>query len=182
MSSVDSGESIKAMATIRRGMEISPELRQGLGLTLFLAVLLTIGQLVVPIVVQQTLDRGLDGPQGPDTGFMLWMGLLAGGAIVLTSGASYLMTTRLFRSAESGLATLRTKAFRHVHDLPLLTQNTERRGSLVSRGPGDLDTVSQFLVFGGVIVIVSIGQIFVATALMAYYSWQLTIEIGRAHV
>ncbi|HEY9564018.1 MAG TPA: ABC transporter ATP-binding protein [Nocardioides sp.] len=177
MSSVDSGESIKAMATIRRGMEISPELRQGLGLTLFLAVLSTIGQLVVPIVVQQTLDRGLDGPQGPDTGFMLWMGLLAGGAIVLTSGASYLMTTRLFRSAESGLATLRTKAFRHVHDLPLLTQNTERRGSLVSRVTGDVDTVSQFLVFGGVMMIVSIGQIFVATALMAYYSWQLTIVV-----
>ncbi|NYG57944.1 ABC-type multidrug transport system fused ATPase/permease subunit [Nocardioides daedukensis] len=177
MSTVDSGESIKAMATIRRGMEISPELRQGLGLTLFLAVLSTVGQLVVPIVVQQTLDRGLDGPQGPDTGFMLWMGLLAGCAIVLTSGASYLMTTRLFRSAESGLATLRTKAFRHVHDLPLLTQNTERRGSLVSRVTGDVDTVSQFLVFGGVMMIVSIGQIFVATALMAYYSWQLTIVV-----
>src|SRR3546814_1061924 len=105
------------------------------------------------------------------------MGLLAGGAIVLTSGASYLMTTRLFRSAESGLATLRTNAFRHVHDLPLLTQNTERRGSLVSRVTGDVDTVSQFLVFGGVMMIVSIGQIFVATALMAYYSWQLTIVV-----
>ncbi|MDT0201283.1 ABC transporter ATP-binding protein [Nocardioides sp. AE5] len=174
---VDSGESIKAMATIRRGMEISPELRQGLGGTLALAVLSTLGQLVVPIVVQQTLDKGLGAEGGPDTGFMLRMGLLAAVAIVATSVASYLMTVRLFRAAEGGLATLRTKAFRHVHDLPLLTQNTERRGSLVSRVTGDVDTVSQFLVFGGVMMIVSIGQVFVATLLMAYYSWQLTIVV-----
>lgn len=176
-STVDSGESIKAIATIRRGMQISPELRQGLVGTLLLAVLSTAGQLVVPIVVQQTLDRGLNGPGGPDTDFMLRMGLLAAVAIAVTSFASYLMTTRLFRAAEGGLATLRTKAFRHVHDLPLLTQNTERRGSLVSRVTGDVDTVSQFLVFGGVMMIVSIGQIFVATLLMAYYSWQLTIVV-----
>ncbi|QIX26387.1 ABC transporter ATP-binding protein [Nocardioides sp. JQ2195] len=176
-STVDSGESIKAMATIRRGMQISPELKQGLAGTLLLAVLSTVGQLVVPIVVQQTLDRGLNGPDGPDTGFMLRMGLVAAVAIAVTSYCSYLMTTRLFRSAEGGLATLRTKAFRHVHDLPLLTQNTERRGSLVSRVTGDVDTVSQFLVFGGVMMIVSLGQVFVATILMAYYSWQLTIVV-----
>ena len=55
------------------------------------------------------------------------------------------MTYRLFTSAERGLATLRIKAFRHVHDLPLLTQNTERRGALVSRVTSDVDQVSQFL-------------------------------------
>ena len=36
------------------------------------------------------------------------------------------------RAAEGGLATLRTTAFRHVHDLSTLTQNTQRRGALVS--------------------------------------------------
>ena len=61
------------------------------------------------------------------------------------------MTARLFTTAERGLATLRIKAFRHVHDLPLLTQNTERRGALVSRVTSDVDQVSQFLVFGGII-------------------------------
>ena len=87
------------------------------------------------------------------------------------------MTYRLFPSAERGLATLRVKAFRHVHDLPLLTQNTERRGALVSRVTSDVDQVSQFLIFGGVISIVSVGQILVATVVMAIYSWQLTIVV-----
>ncbi|KQY64015.1 ABC transporter ATP-binding protein [Nocardioides sp. Root140] len=175
--SVDSGDEIKALATIRRGMQLSPELSKGLGVTLLLAVLSTVGQVVIPIVVQQTLDRGLNGPDGPDTGFMLRMGLIAAGAIVLTSGASYLMTARLFRAAESGLATLRIKAFRHVHDLPLLTQNTERRGALVSRVTSDVDQVSQFLVFGGVMMIVSLGQILVATVIMVFYSWQLALVV-----
>src|SRR3546814_11056013 len=105
------------------------------------------------------------------------MGRLAGGAIVLTSGASYLMTTRLFRSAESGLATLRTKAFRHVHDLPLLPQNTARRASLASRGTGHVHTVSQLLVFGGVMMLVSIGQLLLATAWTGYSQCTPTIEV-----
>ena len=97
--------------------------------------------------------------------------------VVLTGLASYQMTYRLFTSAERGLATLRIKAFRHVHDLPLLTQNTERRGALVSRVTSDVDQVSQFLVFGGIISMVSVGQIVVATVVMAFYSWQLTIVV-----
>ena len=83
------------------------------------------------------------------------------------------MTGRLFTTSERGLATLRIKAFRHVHDLPLLTQNTERRGALVSRVTSDVDQVSQFLVFGGLLLIVSVGQVLVATVVMLIYSWQL---------
>ena len=87
------------------------------------------------------------------------------------------MTSRLFRTSERGLATLRIKAFRHVHDLPLLTQNTERRGALVSRVTSDVDQVSQFLVFGGLIFIVSVGQMLVATVIMLFYSWQLALVV-----
>jgi ABC-type multidrug transport system fused ATPase/permease subunit len=174
---VDSGEEIGALRTIRRGMELSPELREGLGTTLLLAVLATAGQVVVPIAIQQTLDRGLHGAGGPDVAFMVRMGLLAALAIVVTSGASYLMTSRLFRASEHGLATLRVKAFRHVHDLPVLTQNTERRGALVSRVTSDVDQVSQFLVFGGILAVVSVGQVLVATVIMLFYSWQLCLVV-----
>ena len=62
---MDTGEDLKPMATIRLGMRYSPELREGLGLTLLLAVIASCGQIVVPIVVQQTLDRGLNAPDGP---------------------------------------------------------------------------------------------------------------------
>ncbi|MBD8869712.1 ABC transporter ATP-binding protein [Nocardioides sp. MJB4] len=165
------------METIRRGLAISPELKDGLAGTMLLALLSTMGQVVVPIVIQQTLDRGINGPQGPDISFMVWMGLLAALAIAVTGVASYFMTSRLFRAAETGLATLRTKAFRHVHDLPVLTQNTERRGSLVSRVTSDVDQVSTFLIFGGIFAVISVGQVLVATVIMLVYSWQLTAVV-----
>lgn len=174
---MESGEKIGAWATIRLGMKYSPELREGLGWTLVLAVIASCGQIVVPIAVQQTLDKGLNGPGGPRFDYVAWMGVLAALAIVVTSVASYAMTNRLFTTSEHGLATLRTKAFRHVHDLPLLTQNTERRGALVSRVTSDVDQVSQFLVFGGLIFVVSIGQILVATVLMLFYSWELAAVV-----
>ena len=174
---MNSGESNAAWKTIRRGIELSPELKAGFWGTLFFAVLATLGRVVVPIAVQQTLDRGLNSPGGPDTHFMTIMVAVAAVAIVVTGSASYLMTSRLYTSAERGLATLRIKAFRHVHDLPVLTQNTERRGALVSRVTSDVDQVSQFLIFGGMIAVVSVGQILVATMIMAFYSWQLTIVV-----
>ncbi|MGA9746821.1 MAG: ABC transporter ATP-binding protein [Nocardioides sp.] len=174
---LDTGEEIGAWATLRRGVELSPELREGIGGTLAFAVASTLGRIVVPVAVQQTLDRGLGAEGGPDLGFMGWVAAIATLSVLVTGMASYFMTSRLFTAAERGLATLRIKAFRHVHDLPLLTQNTERRGALVARVTSDVDQVSQFLVFGGLIAVVSVGQIAVATVVMAIYSWQLTIVV-----
>ncbi|MGD9961249.1 ABC transporter ATP-binding protein [Nocardioides sp.] len=179
---MDSGEEIKALETIRRGIGYSPELREGITKTFLLALVATVGQVVVPISVQQTLDKGIGAPGGPDLAFMVRIGVIAAVAIVLTGVASYFMTARLFNAAERGLATLRIKAFRHVHDLPLLTQNTERRGALVSRVTSDVDQVSQFLIFGGIIFVISVGQMLVATIVMAYYSWQLCLVVWLCFV
>src|SRR5699024_11579244 len=68
-------------------------------------------------------------------------------------------------------------AFRHVHVLSVLTQNTERRGSLVARVTTDVDTISRFVQWGGLQLVTSVGQLFVATIVMAIYSWQLTILV-----
>ena len=83
----------------------------------------------------------------------------------------------LYQSTESGLATLRRTAFRHVHDLSVLTQNSERKGALVSRVTSDVDQISTFMQWGGILLIVSTGQLAIATVLMAVYSWQLTLLV-----
>ena len=163
--------------TLRRGVQLSPELRTGLGVTLLLAVGATGGRVVVPFAVQQTIDRGLMAPTGPDAGAVT--GLLAGAAalVVLTAVCAYFVNLRLFRATEGGLATLRIGAFRHVHDLSVLTQNTERRGSLVSRVTSDVDTISNFVQFGGLLLILSALQLTVATVLMLVYSPLLTAVV-----
>jgi ATP-binding cassette subfamily B protein len=178
--SLDSGEELAALETIRRGAAISPELTDGIRGTLGLAALASIGQVIVPITVQQTLDHGLGAKGGPDLSFTVTMGVLAAVAIAITSFSSYLMTSRLFTTSERGLATLRIKAFRHVHELPVLTQNTERRGALVSRVTSDVDQVSQFLVFGGLLFVISIGQVLIATIVMVIYRWQLALVVWVA--
>lgn len=166
-----------AIRTVRRGLELSPEISRGLGLTLILALVATAGRVVVPIAVQQTIDGGLNAPGGPDLDFVRLMALLAGLGVVVTIVAAYLMNVRIFRASEAGLATLRIKAFRHVHDLSVLTQNTERRGALVSRVTSDVDTISRFVQWGGLLLLTSIGQLMIATVIMAIYSWQLTVLV-----
>nr|WP_275402481.1 ABC transporter ATP-binding protein [Streptomyces sp. SID13031] len=142
-----------------------------------LALTMTGGRIVVPIAVQQSIDKGLSGPGGPDMSFVAWMCVACFGGVLVTAFASYLTTVRLATNSERGLATMRIKAFRHVHDLPVLTQSTERRGALVSRVTSDVDTVSQFLQFGGFIFLVSIGQMVLATVVMFVYSWQLALVV-----
>ncbi len=166
-----------AWATLKRGLALSPEFRAGLPVTLLLAFGATVGRVLVPIAVQQTIDDGLMGPDGADLGRVRNAVLLAALATILTAFAAYRLNVRLFRTTEGGLATLRVRAFRHVHDLSVLTQNAERRGSLVSRVTSDVDTISTFMQWGGLLMIISFGQLVVATVLMAIYSWQLTLLV-----
>ena len=49
-SGISSGSELSAWATIRRGAAISPELTRGLGVTVVLAVLSTLGRVLVPFV------------------------------------------------------------------------------------------------------------------------------------
>jgi putative ABC transport system ATP-binding protein len=166
-----------AWQTVRRGLALSPEFFAGLPVTLLLALGATVGRVLVPIAVQQTIDDGLLGPDGPDVARVRDAVLIAGIAVIVTAFCAYRLNVRLFRSTETGLATLRVRAFRHVHDLSVLTQNAERRGSLVSRVTSDVDTISTFMQWGGLLMLVSLGQLLVATVLMAIYSWPLTIIV-----
>ncbi|MER7544189.1 ABC transporter ATP-binding protein [Actinomadura sp.] len=169
-----------AISTLRRGLRLSPEFRAGLAGTIALALVSTAGRVVVPIAVQQTIDKGVGRPGGPDIAFIRTAVLLCAVAVLVTAVCAYLMNVRLYKTSEGGLAGLRVKAFRHVHDLSMLTQSGERRGALVSRVTSDVDQISQFMQSGGLMFIVSIGQLFVASVLMVVYSWQLALLVWVA--
>jgi putative ABC transport system ATP-binding protein len=166
-----------ALATLRRGLRLMPEFRRGLPATFALALVATVGRVVVPVAVQQVLDRGLRGPHGPDLGLVTEFVLLSAVVVLATAVAVFRMNVRLFRTTETALANLRVRAFRHVHDLSVLHQQGERRGSLVSRVTSDVDQLSVFMQWGGVLGLVSVGQLVVATVVMAIYSWQLTLLV-----
>jgi ABC-type multidrug transport system fused ATPase/permease subunit len=162
---------------VRRGLALSPAVKDGLGITMLLAVLSTVGGAVVPIVIQVAIDAGLGGGGDIDRDAVNRWIVLALGLLGATAACAYWMRVRLYVASERGLTQMRIEAFRHVHDLSMLTQNAERRGVLVARVTSDIDQVSLFLQFTGIYMIISIGQMIVATAVMAWYSWQLTLVV-----
>ncbi|MFL6100648.1 MAG: ABC transporter ATP-binding protein [Actinomycetales bacterium] len=174
---IGDGVSPSVRATIRRGLQVSPEIVRGGWVTLALGLLSTLGRIVVPLAVQQTIDRGIMAGGAPDVRRVAVFVSAGAVAVVITAFSAYAVNVRLFRATEAGLMTLRVKAFRHVHDLSVLTQNAERRGSMVSRVTSDVDTISQFVQFGGLLLLLSIAQLVVATVLMTIYSPLLTLLV-----
>src|SRR5690625_2707776 len=166
-----------SLQTVRRGLALTPNALRGLWITIVLALIATGGKVVVPIAVQSILDRGIIAPETPDVRFVAGAAGLAALVLLITALANIIMNRRLFRLAETSLATLRKRAFRHIHDLSLLTQGTEQRGALVSRVTSDVDTVSQFMSFGGIMLVVMTMQLFLATAVMVFYSWPLALVV-----
>ncbi|WP_029069620.1 ABC transporter ATP-binding protein [Jonesia quinghaiensis] len=175
-SHIASASNLGAIATVRRGIQLTPELINGIWLTLALAVLAAAGKVVIPITVQQAVDATTSGAENL-LGEITTVGTIALIAIAVAALSTTAVNIRLVRNAERGLARLRQQAFRHIHRLSVLTQNTERRGALVSRVTSDVDTISLFVQWGGIMLLTSVLQLVAATAVMLFYSWQLTILV-----
>ena len=81
-----------AVAVVRRGMTVSPELRDGLGVTIGLALLGAGGRVLVPILSQQVIDEGItaDGVQMD----VVWRlaAIAVGGVLAWWSGKRVAMT------------------------------------------------------------------------------------------
>ncbi len=165
------------LGTLRRGIALSPELYRGLAVTIVLAVVMTAGRIVVPIAIQKAIDSGIRAADGPDFGYVARVVAITAGVLVLTTCSGFLMTYRLFSSSEGALARVRTRVFRHIHSLSMLHQQGEQRGSLVSRVTSDVDTISRFLQWNGIVILINAGQVLVTTIVMGIYSWQLTLVV-----
>ncbi len=163
--------------TFRRGLSLSPELKVGLAGTLAFAVVSMIGRAIVPVAIQIGIDRGLRVEGGPKTEVVLTVALITVGLLTITTTCGYLMIRRLYQVSETALANIRVRTFRHIHDLSMLHQQSERRGALVSRVTSDVDTITHFIQWGGVILLISGGQLVVTTIVMSIYSWKLTLVV-----
>jgi ATP-binding cassette subfamily B protein len=165
-----------ALRTVIRGIALSPELKVGLPFTLLLALVATAGRAIVPIAIKVTMDDGLTDT-GVDLSAVTVAVAGAGAAVLLTALASAWMNARLARVVETALSSLRVRAFRHIHDLSMLHQASEQRGSLVSRVTSDVDEISRFMQWGGLNLITASGQLTVSLAVMAALSWRLTLVV-----
>ena len=164
-----------AMRLLRRGLRESPELRSGIGYTILLSLALTAGRLLIPILIQQIFDRGLNGGTGFRPGFIYPACAIAAAAIALVYVAGRSTYRRLVRASETALAALRVRAFAHIHELSIAEQTAEKRGAFVSRVTADVDTLGQFLEWGGISWITSTALMLGTAVTMFVYSWQLAL-------
>lgn len=164
-------------ATVRRGLQRSPAIRHGIWLTLLLALVGTAGRLVVPLAVQRATDDGLLAADGVNLTLVVQVAVVALVIALVAAAAFALANRRLFTATETGLAQLRTAAFSHVHRLGVLTQSSERRGSLTSRVTSDVDTIAIFMQWGGISLLLSALQIMLASLAIGFYSWQLLVLV-----
>ncbi len=165
-----------AWNTVKRGLALSPELRRGLTGTVAIALLATAGRVIVPVAIQQIIDRGLSGDE-VDLGFVAWMTVAALAAVVVTAVATGWMHLRLARVSETALSGLRIRAFRHIHDLSMLHQASEQRGVLVARVTSDVDQISRFMQWAGLMLVVNAGQAVLAVAVMLILSVPLGVVV-----
>ena len=160
-----------AIGTIRRGLREAPVLASGLWLTFFLAAVGSAGRVVVPILIQQAIDRGIVGIDGEGADIELVTRLAVGATVaVLVSGVAFRQASvRLGERSEQALYDLRERLIEHIHRLSMADHGEERRGGLVARVTSDIETLTQFFQWGGMSWMRNTAiMIIVAIAMVAY--------------
>ena len=169
-----------AVRIIGRGLDTAPILREGLGITWLFAAVAAAGRVVVPILIQQAIDKGIDEETG-DVQFDLIVKMaLIGAVAVIVSGLCLRQASiRLGERSERALYDLRARLIGHIHQLSLATHNDERRGGLVSRVTSDIESLAQFFQWGGLAWLLDGTLMVIVAAVMLAYNWQLALDRVR---
>lgn len=178
----DETPEIGGLTVFRRGLEVSPDLRNGLLVTALLALAAAAGRLIIPILVQLVLDRGLLGDDGYRPGFLWAVSLGALVVVVLVAWSMRVTLIRLVDMTETVLMNLRIRVFGHIHRLSLADHTESRRGVLVARVTSDIETLTRFTQWGLISWITDSAIILGTVAVMLWYSWQLTVLVLVVHV
>jgi ATP-binding cassette, subfamily B, bacterial len=185
----------RATDVLRAGLRTTPQLRVGLLVTLTLALVGAMGRVVVPILVQQVVDRGLRNPDDVagttsttsdsgararsavdvDLGVVWVICAVAVVVVAVTVLATAATKRRLARAAETAIGDLRVEAFAHVHSLSLAHHTDEHRGVLVSRVTSDLEALSQFFSWGGLAMLIDGAVVVTVVTTMVVYDWRLAL-------
>ncbi len=170
-------EKTGALIVLKRGLQVSPELRTGASLTVLMALIVAAGSLAIPVLIQQILDQGLRGEEGLRSNFRYIscaIAFLIVSFVIFAQRATY---NRLVRVAETTILELRVRVFRHLHRLSLADHQEARKGILTARVTSDIETLSQFAQWGAIAWIVDSVIIVGTLTVMAIYSWQLTLVV-----
>lgn len=168
-------DSQTATATIRRGLREAPVLRNGLWITFALAALGAVGRVVVPVLIQQSIDNGIVDQDEVRVDFVARLAAVGLVAVLISGLAFRQASIRLGERSERALYDFRERLIGHIHQLSLADHSEERRGGLVARVTSDIETLAQFFQWGGMAWLRSTTLMVIVAAVMLYYDWQLAL-------
>lgn len=160
--------------TIGKGVRAAPALRIGFFTTLGLALVGALGRVVIPILVQQAIDKGFT-PDGVKVDVVVRLAVFAAVAIVVATVAQRAAVYRLGRRSEEALYGLRVRLFEHIHRLSLADHGEERKGALVARVTSDVETLAQFFQWGGLAWLLDGTLMVLVAGVMLAYDWVLAV-------
>ena len=166
---------LSAVHTIGRGLEEVPVLRHGLGVTWLLAGIGAVGRVVVPVLLQQAIDRGIVGEESVRVDLVSMLAAVAAVALIISGIAQRQAVVRLGTRSEEALYQLRGRLIGHIHRLSLADHNEERRGALVARVTSDIETLAQFFQWAGITWLLNGPLMLLVGAVMLAYDWVLAL-------
>ncbi len=181
---------VTALATLRRAAGHIPGFGKGLPLTVGLALVGGLGQLVVPVVLQNVIDRGLKvrvlvggaarkGASGAAVsvrfGQIALLCAIAAVVTVLTQAARRASAYRLGTWSEWLMAQLRIRGVKRFLDMSLDQHAQSKRGVLVSRVTGDVESISQFFSWGAVSWLTNVLIVLLMAGYLFWIDWRLAV-------
>lgn len=145
--------------------------------SLVMALAVSVGKLVVPVLVQQIIDRGIAGPEGYRPTFVLNASMIAVVVVITIMILARAAQIRLLYNAQRGLRDLRVSAFAHIHRLSIADHADTKRGALTARVTSDVEQLAMFVGWGVVIWVNSLALVIGTLAVMFWFSWQLTLVV-----
>lgn len=165
-----------AFGVIGRSVEVAPALRSGFLLTFGLAAVGGGARVAVPILLQQSIDRGIvDGEVR--LGFIGMLAAIGAVAVIVTSLCQRIAVIRLGTKSEQALYGLRVALFGHIHRLSLADHAEEKRGALVSRVTSDIEKLQQFFSWGALAFLLDGTLMVVVAMVMLAYDWMLAVTV-----
>jgi ATP-binding cassette, subfamily B, bacterial len=161
--------------TINRGLQEAPILRQGLALTWCLAAVGATSRIVVPILLQQAIDKGIITDEGVKINVVATLAAIAAVALVIAGFAQRQAIVRLGTRGEQALYDLRARLIAHIHRISLADHNEERRGALVARVTSDIETLTEFFQWGGLAWLLDGPLMLLVAGVMLAYDWILAL-------
>lgn len=169
------------LQTVRDGLRSAPALRHGLGVTVLLALVGASGRVVIPVLVQQTIDNSGTtrhlATAGPDVGRITVLCAIAAVWLVIAGICQRSAVWRLGQRSEAALLDLRIRLFGRIHRIGIEDHNDEKRGALVARVTSDVETLSQFFSWGALSFLLSGSLMSIVAIAMLVYDWILALVV-----